>query len=127
MPIIAGSTPKFLVKIKDENGLVMDPEDGAAVIDVLIWIYNAISGTIIAKFYLNALPAADDGWRQITRVTADDSLVLTLTAEETLNAPGNQNEIKIAVTVPDTDFADSQRTEVNIGNFPEIKHTKEEE
>jgi hypothetical protein len=132
MEIYAGSTPKLLVKIKDADGVQMDPEDADQIIDVRIKIYNAISGAIIAKFYLNAVPTPSTGWRQAdvkVLSSQDKRLVLTLTAEETHAAPGNQNDIKVEVIVPDTDMVDSndERTEVMVGHFPEIKHTKEEE
>jgi hypothetical protein len=72
MEIFAGSTPKLLVKVKDEDGVQLDLEDADQVIDVRIKIYNAISGAIIAKFYLNAEPTPSDGWRKAEVKTLTD-------------------------------------------------------
>ena len=46
MAIFAGSTPKFLLKIKNESGTQLDPSDitgsTGTVAEVKIFIYNAI-------------------------------------------------------------------------------------
>ena len=124
--ILAGSTPKYLVRIRDENGVQLDPENVAQVIEVRIWIYNKISGTIVAKFYLNTAPNPATGWRQavIKGTLPDKRVMFTLTAEETVSAPANKNEIQIEITVPDTDYESGQRVIIKTGSFSDIKPAK---
>jgi hypothetical protein len=125
--LYAGSTPKYLTRIRDEAGVQLDPENVAQILEVRIWIYNAISGVMVAKFYLNTLPTPSDGWRQATvkEISPTDKRILfTLTAEETLAAPVNKNEIQIATTVPDADFDNGERIVIKTGRFSDIKPAK---
>ena len=123
-----GSTPKYLTRIRDENGAQLDPENSAHILEVRIWIYNSISGVEIAKFYLNTPPVPSTGWRQATvkDVTLTDKRVMFfLTAAETNLAPPNKNEIQIEVTVPDTDCPpDNERIIKKKGRFPDIAPAK---
>jgi len=126
MSLYAGSTPKYLVRIRDEEGTQLDPSDVDQIVEVRIWIYNALDGTMVAKFYLNTEPSGT-GWREATvkTVGVDDNRVLfTLTAAETEAAPPNKNEIQIEITVPDTDFPDSKRIIIKTGRFSDIRPSK---
>ena len=125
--LYAGSSPKYLTRIRDENGVQLDPENIAQILEVRIWIFNSISGTVVAKFYLNTAPTPADGWRQATvkDVTPTDKRVLfTLTPAETNAAPANKNEIQIEITIPDTDFDDGKRVIIKTGRFSDIKPAK---
>lgn len=125
--LYAGSTPKYLTRIRDENGVQLDPENIAQIIEVRIWIFNSISGTVVAKFYLNTSPTPADGWRQaeVKEISPTDKRVLfTLTAAETTAAPANKNEIQIEITIPDTDFDDGKRIIIKAGRFSDIKPAK---
>jgi len=122
--LIAGSTPKYYTRIRDENGVQLDPSDIAEILDVRIWIYNSITGAIVAKFYLNNTVTPSEGWRQASTkiITAGDVRVMfTLTADETKAAPTNKNEIQIEVTIPDADFDNNQRIIIKTGRFGDIK------
>lgn len=124
--LYAGSTPKYLVRIRDEEGVQLDPSDVNQILEVRIWIYNALDGTVVAKFYLNTEPSGI-GWRQaiVKTVGAGDKRVqFTLTAAETEAAPPNKNEIQIEVTVPDTDFDDDKRVIIKTGRFSDIRPSK---
>lgn len=125
--LYAGSTPKYLTRIRDENGVQLDPENIAQILEVRIWIFNSISGTVVAKFYLNTAPTPADGWRQATvkEISPTDKRVLfTLTPAETSAAPANKNEIQIEITIPDTDFDDGKRVIIKTGRFSDIKPAK---
>lgn len=125
--LYAGSTPKYLTRIRDEAGVQLDPENVAQILEVRIWLFNSISGTIIAKFYLNTLPTPADGWRQaeVKEISPTDKRILFfLTAAETLAAPANKNDIQIEVTVPDTDFDNGKRIIIKTGRFSDIKPAK---
>jgi len=125
--IYAGSSPKFLTRIRDENGVQLDPEDINQIIEVKIWIYNAISGTVVAKFYLNTAPTPLGTWRQAEVKTigpSDKRILLTLLPAETLAAPVNKNEIQVTVTVPDADFDSGEREIIKKGRFADINPAK---
>jgi hypothetical protein len=127
MSIKAGSTPKYLVRIKDETGIQLDPENLAEVIEVKIWIYNSITGTDVAKFYLNTLPSPSTGWRKayVKQITPTDKRILfTLTADETNAAKANKNDIQIEVVIPDTDFESGNQVIIQSGRFVDIKSSK---
>jgi hypothetical protein len=122
--LYSGSTPKYLTRIRDEAGVQLDPEDIDQILEVRIWIYNAISGTIVAKFYLNTLPTPSTGWRQASVkeiITGDKRVLFTLTAAETSAAPVNKNEIQIEITIPDADFDDNKRVIIKTGRFSDIR------
>jgi hypothetical protein len=122
-----GSSPKYLARIRDEQGVQLDPSDVNQVLEVRIWIYNSITGADIAKFYLNTAPDPVGSWRaaSVKEVTTGDKRVLLpITVAETLAAFGNKNEIQAEVTVPDEDFDDNKRVIISKGIFPEIKAAK---
>jgi len=124
--LYAGSTPKYLTRIKDENGVQLDPSDLNQIIEVRIWIYNAISGSVVAKFFLNTPPSGSD-WRQASVkeiIGGDKRILFTLTVTETEAAPANKNEIQMEITVPDIDFPDGKRIIIKTGRFPDIRPSK---
>ena len=125
--LYAGSTPKYLVRIRDEDGLQLDPSNVSQILEVRIWIYNALDGVVVAKFYLNDTPTPSEGWREasVKEISPTDKRVLfTLTAAETEAAPPNKNEIQIEITVPDTDFDDDKRVIIKTGRFSDIRPSK---
>ena len=122
--IYAGSTPKYLIKIKDENGVQLDPRESSQITEVMVYIYNSISGQMIAKFYLNAAPNPVTGWAQMTRkvISATDvRLLMSLTAAQTIAAEGNNNIIQINTHIPDSECEDGVRRIIKKGKFHEIK------
>lgn len=122
--IYAGSTPKYLIKIKDENGTQLDPREISQIIEVKIFIYNSISGKMIAKFYLNTAPDPATGWGELTTkvVSASDvRLLMSLTDEQTTEAEGNNNTIQINTHVPDAEIEDGVGIIIKKGKFHEIK------
>jgi hypothetical protein len=124
--IYQGSTPKYLLKIKNAQGVQLDPSDVNQVIEVRIWIYNSITGAEIVKFFLNIAPTPLGSWRQTAVkevITGDKRVLLPILAAE-ISSPGNKNEIQIEVTVPDTDFDDNKRVIISKGIFPEVKAAK---
>jgi hypothetical protein len=123
--IFAGETPKFLIRVRDEAGVQLTPDDVDQIVEMKIWIFNEISGVVIAKLYLNTSPGT--GWRQasVKEVTTGDKRVLfTLTADETNAAPVNQNSIQVEITIPDLDFEEGVRVIKKQGSFSEIKPAK---
>ena len=131
--IYSGSTPKFLIKIRDENGLQLDPRAVANPIQVTaVWayIYNAITGVVIGKFYFGTAPNPLTGWELMT-VTGnmgtvplpDYRLKLILTAAQTQAAEGNSNTMQITLTVPDADVPGG-RIVIKTGKFSEIVKSK---
>jgi hypothetical protein len=125
--LLAGSTPKYLVRLRDENGNQLDPSDTDQIKEVNIWIYNSIDGTVIAKFYLHTQP--DSSWREASTkevAPGDVRVLFYLTAAETLAAPANKNEIQVKIIVPDTDFGvpNGERTIIKTGRFSDIKPAK---
>jgi hypothetical protein len=125
--IYQGSTPKYLIRIRDIQGNQLDPSDVGQILEVRVWIYNSISGDDVVKFYLNTAPSPLGSWRQaaIKEVTGTDKrILLPITAAETLAALENKNEIQVEITIPDNDFDDDKRIIIRKGIFPEIKSTK---
>lgn len=122
--IFAGSTPKYLIRIKDKTGVQLDPSDVGQLTDLRIWIFNNIDRTVIAKFYLNTAPDPIGTWRKadVKDVAPGDKRVMfTLTAAETLAAPPNTNGIQIETTIPDTDYSSNIRVDIGSARFPEVK------
>jgi len=121
--IYQGSTPKFLVRIKDENGNQIDPSDSQIIVEAKIYLYNAINGTIIGKFYLNTDPEPNTGWIHMTieEITETDKRIqLILTSAMTKAAQGNSNMIQINLHFVDPDCPGSVRIDIKKGKFPEI-------
>lgn len=125
--IFAGSTPKFLMKLKTKDGIQLDPSDANVVVDVQVIIYNAITGIVITRMYLNTLPAGTDTWRKMlikTMATGDKRVQFYLTAAETTAAKGNTNVIQVKTTVVDTEITGNVRTIIKKGKFQEILASK---
>jgi len=128
MSIFAGSTPKYRIRLKDEAGTQLNPEDTGQILEVKIWIYNSISGDVVAKFYLNDAPDPIGTWRQASikeDVSGDKRVHIYLTASETEEAAPDMNIVQVAVTVPDADFADGKRIIIKKGRFHGIKYAKQ--
>lgn len=123
MSLYQGETPKYLVRIKDANGVQLDPSNVAQVVEVKIWIYNSITGESIAKFVYPTSPSA--GWRAATiKVISGEGkrLLFILTEAETEAAKGNSNIIQIQTIFYDDENPPSNaRTEIKKGQFDEIK------
>lgn len=125
--IYQGSTPKYLIKAKDEQGIVLDPRDAGKVTEVLILIYNAITGVVFARFYLNAAPQGATGWVQMgTSVLSPDDvrLRIVLSSTQTGAAEGNSNKIQINISVPDAEAPGGTRVIIKTGKFSEIVKAK---
>jgi len=123
--IYAGSTPKFLIKIKDENGAQLDPTNVAQVVDVKVFIYNALNGTTIGQFYLRTNPGT--GWTALTTKDlggGDKRVLLVMTADMTKAAEGNSNAIQIDAHIADADAPAGTRIVIKKGKFYEIKPAK---
>lgn len=128
MSIYQGSTPKYLAKIKNDLGIQLDPSNVLEVIEVRVWISNALDGTSVAKFiYPTTTPPA--GWRAATVKTLttsplDRRVMFTLTAAETRAAQGNQNDIQVETTFYDEEMPDNKRIEIGSTRFGEIKNSQ---
>jgi len=124
--VYAGSTPKYLIKIKDKNGNQLDPSDAQQVSEVKVFIYNDINGTIFARLYLNTLPS-EEGWTQMTtkEIEEDDiRILMVLTASHTNAAEGNSNVIQVDTHIPDAEVPGGTRVVIKKGKFSEIKPAK---
>ena len=121
--ILAGSTPEYLLKIIDKDGTQKDPSLSSEVLEVKIFIYNAISGKSIAKFILNENPLPGG----FTRATVydlgggDKRVRFALTENMTNQAEGNSNIIQVDVHFYDTDYPDNERIVKKNGRFSEIQ------
>lgn len=120
--IFSGSTPKYLLKIKDEQGLQLDPTNASQIVDVKIYIYNALTGADVAKFYLNANPGA--GWTALGTQNlggGDVRVKMILTAAMTAAiTAGGSNVIQVNAHVYDTDYPNNSRIVIQKGKFHEI-------
>lgn len=124
--IYSGSTPKFLIRIKDSDGTVLDPDD-SGVLQIRIIIFNSLTGeTITKQYYKGALENYDK--TRTKRKVDDDSvpyLLFSLSKQETENAKGNSNQIQVEIDVVDQDIPTTNtRTVVEQGKFCEIKQGK---
>ena len=121
-----GSTPKFLVRILNELNVQLDPSNNAQVTEVLIFIFNAIDNTDIAKFYLNT--SLGTGWSAATIntvATGDKRVQFILTAAQTAAAMGNRNKIQLTITLPDTGgYLNNKKIIIKQGLFFEINPAK---
>ena len=123
--IYAGSTPKFLMRIKDENGVQLDPSNIAQVTEVKVFLYNAINGTIIGKYYLNTNPG--EGWTALTIKDlgeGDKRVLMVMTSAMTTAAEGNSNMIQVDAHIVDADVPGGSRIVIKKGKFYEIKPAK---
>jgi hypothetical protein len=125
--VYAGSTPIYHTKLFDKDGTQLDPSDVSNVVEVKIFIYNAITGAVIGKFYLNTLPPGE-GWTKLpapkTFGDGDVRIMLILSAAQTIAAEGNSNEIQMNVHVVDGDAPSGVRIIIKKGKFTEIKPSK---
>ena len=125
--IYAGSTPKYLIKIKDEAGVQLDPTNLDQVSKVLVYIYNSITGNVIGRFiyyYGPQAPYEGHTWMRAKDLGGGDvRLILYLTAAQTIAAEGNGNKIQITVHVPDIEV-DGDRIIIKTGEFSEIVKAK---
>lgn len=122
--IYAKSTPKFLAKLKDNTGTVLDP-DAETVIQVRILIQNALDESVLTRqYYKGASPGATWDSTRTKRKLDDDSvpyLMFSLSAVETTAAKGNKNIIQMEIDVTDSDIpTTNKRTVIMKGEFPAI-------
>gem|GEM_PF-1937470 len=125
--IYSGSTPKYAIRIKDANGNQLDPSSTGQVLDMRIWVLNAVTGEAISKRYLNNIPTPSEGWLKadVKEIAPGDKRVLFyLTILETSLAPTNTSEIQVEITFPDSDYPDGKRIEITRGRFFEIQTAK---
>lgn len=125
--IYQGSTPKYLVKIKDEQAIILDPSNALQVTAVQVFLYNVITGVVFAKFYYGTAPNPLTGWTVMTLKdlgNSDKRLQLILSAAQTQAADGNSNKIQINVSVPDVDAPGGTRVIIKTGKFSEIVKAK---
>ena len=125
--IYAGSTPKFLIKVKDEAGIILNPTDTNQVTGVQVFIFNAITGAVFAKFYYGTEPSPLIGWTLMVHKdisSTDIRLQLILSAAQTQAAEGNANKIQVNVSVPDADAPAGTRVIIKTGKFSEILKAK---
>jgi len=122
--IYSGSTPKFLIRIRDENGNQVDPSDPQSISDAFLLIYNYLTGAVVGRFYLNQEPAPNAGWLQMTifQVAPGDKRIrFVMTEAQTEAAEGNNNMIQLTIHFVDPDCENSTRIDIKKGRFPEIK------
>lgn len=131
MSISAGSTPKFLLKVKNEAGTQLDPSDtsggSGTIAEVKIFIFNSVTGTIVGKWYLRTLPDQTGGWNHLSTkliATGDCRVLLVLTADQTLAAEGNSNVIQIDTHIYDADVTGGARIEKVKAKFAEVLPAK---
>ena len=121
MAIYAGSTPKFLLKVKDEAGFQLNPSDISQVTEVKVYVFNAITNDVWAKFYLKTMPSSGN-WTQMSVATlssTDIRVRFYLTEAQTMAAQGNENKIQVNVSVPDAETGGT-RIVIKTGKFAEI-------
>lgn len=126
MAVLAGSTPKYHLRLHNESGVQLDPSNLSQVVEVKVFIYNAFTGTSIGKFILNepTLPAGFSRLTTKTVVEGDVRVQMVLTAAMTTAALGNSNEVQVDIHVPDADVEGGVRIIKNKGKFHEILETK---
>jgi len=125
--IYSGSTPKYAIRVKDRDGVQLNPSSVGQIIDMRVWVFNAVTGGVIAKRYLNTIPSPSEGWLKadVKEVSPGDNRVLFyLTASETLLAPTNTSEIQVEITFPDSDCSDGKRIEIAKARFYELQTAK---
>lgn len=125
--IYSGSTPKYVIRVKDANGNQLDPSSTGQILDMRIWVLNTVTGEVIAKRYLNSIPSPSEGWLKanVKEVAPGDKRVLIyLITSETSLAPTNTSDIQVEITFPDPDYPDGKRIEIIKGRFYEIQTAK---
>ena len=126
MAVFAGSTPKYLIRLRNEAGTQLNPSDLTQVTEVKVFLYNALTGAYVARFILNAstLPA---GYTKLTTKvldTSDTRVLMVLTAAMTLAAEGNRNLIQVNVEMPDAEVPSGTKIVILSGKFHEILKAK---
>ena len=127
MAILAGSTPKYLLRIRDESGNQLDPSNPAQVTEVKVFIYNALTGTYIARYCLTTSPLPAGYTLLSTKDLGDGDVrvLMVLTSAMTTAAAGNSNEIQVNVEIPDADVPTTgTRVLIRKGKFHEILKAK---
>jgi hypothetical protein len=126
MAVYTGSTPKYLIRIRDLAGNQLDPSNSEQVSEVRAIIYNAITGIDIARFRLKG-PLLEGEKRFTTKAVSegDVRILMVLTSEMTKNAHGNANEIQLNVHIPDDSIEGGMRIEIRRGKFHEVYKAKE--
>lgn len=126
MSVIAGATPKYLLRLKDELGNQLDPSDPLEVTEVKVFISNAITGVVIARFILN-VGTLPEGYSRLTVKNlgdTDNRVLMVLTSAMTNAAKGNSNLIQVDLHVPDTEAPDGTLIIKRTGKFHEIFPSK---
>lgn len=126
MAVLAGSTPKYLLRLHNESGVQLDPSNLLQVVEVKVVIYNAFTGDIIGRFILNesTLPAGYSRLTTKVSSTEDVRVQMILTSAMTIAATGNANEVQVDIHVPDADVVGGVRIIKNKGKFHEILKSK---
>jgi len=126
MAVFAGSTPKYLLRIRNEAGTQLDPSNLAQVTEVKVFIYNAITGAYVARFILNAstLPAGFTVLSTKDLGDGDIRVLMVLTAVMTTAAEGNRNEIQVNVEMPDAEVPSGTKVLILKGKFHEVLPAK---
>jgi hypothetical protein len=126
MAVLAGSTPKYLLRLYNEAGVQLDPSNLSQVLEVKVFIYNAITGEYVGRFILRESPLPSGFTRLSTKVveTGDVRVLMVLTSAMTSAAAGARNEIQIDIHVPDADVTGGVRIIKNRGKFHEILKAK---
>ena len=127
MAVLSGSTPKYLLRIYSEAGSQLDPSNTSQVLEVKVFIYNAITGEYVGRFILRESPLPSGYTRLSTKAveTGDVRVLMVLTSAMTSAAAGASNEIQIDIHVPDADVAGTGvRIIKNRGKFHEILKAK---
>lgn len=126
MAVLAGSTPKYLLRLFNEAGTQLDPSSTSQVLEVKVFIYNAITGEHVGRFILRESPLPDGYTRLATKTveTGDVRVLMVLTSAMTSAAAGASNEIQIDIHVPDADVTSGVRIIKNRGKFHEILKAK---
>jgi hypothetical protein len=122
MAVYSGSTPKYLLRLKNETGVQLDPSNLAQVTEVKVFINNAINGNSIAKFILNEVSLPTGYSRLTIKDLGDDDVrvLMVLTSAMTNAAEGNSNEIQVNIHIPDPDITGGTRIIIRRGRFHEI-------
>lgn len=125
MAVYAGSSPKYLIRLRNQSGIQLDPSNLLQVTEVKVIIFNAINGAVIARFYLRTSPG--EGWTQMVTKDLGDGdvrVLMVLTPAMTLAAKGNSNMIQVEFHVPDTDVPGGSNIILRQGKFHEILPAK---
>lgn len=122
MAVYSGSTPKYLIRLRNDAGVQLDPSNLAQVSEVKVFINNAINGNSIAKFILRESPLPT-GYSSLSTKDlgeGDVRVLMVLTAAMTTAAEGNSNQIQVNVHIPDPEVTGGTRIIILRGRFHEI-------